>query len=101
MGELGLPVWGVGTLVGLPLTALLFIFVRYIQGEIVSRKQLEDKQKVADSWQHAWEVSQETNHAVMELLQQLTVTAQTMEKVLKALPPMSDVVDETRSGGSS
>jgi hypothetical protein len=97
MGELGLPVWGVGTLVGLPLTALIFIFVRYIQGEIVSRKQLEDKQKVADSWQHAWEVSQETNHAATDLLKQLTVTAQTMEKVLQALPPVSGLGAETRS----
>lgn len=101
MGELGLPVWGIGALVGLPLTVLLFICVRYIQGEIVSRKQLEDKQRVADSWQHAWEVSQETNHAATDLLKQLTITAQTMERVLNALPLTDTEVAEARAGGGS
>jgi hypothetical protein len=62
---------------------------------------LDDKQKVADSWQHAWEVSQETNHAATDLLKQLTITAQTMEKVLNALPPTREEAAKTRSGGDS
>jgi hypothetical protein len=97
MGELGLPTWGIGTLVGLPLTILLFVFVQFMRDEFVSRKRLQDVQKVADSWQHAWEVSQQTNHDVSQLLGQMVVTAQTMEKVLKAMPAQSPGVAEPRS----
>lgn len=86
MGELGLPVWGVATLVGLPLTVLIFIGIQALRGEFVTRRQLDAVQKIADTFQKAWEVSEQGKHEALALASQLTVTAQTMEKVLNALP---------------
>jgi hypothetical protein len=85
LGEI--PLWGQWGLLGFSMGLVLFFMVQFIRGELVSRKQLEDAQRASDSWQHAWEVSQQTNHEVVALLGQLTVTTQTMERVLNALPP--------------
>lgn len=86
MGELGMPVWGIATLAGLPLTLLIFIGIQALRGEFVTRKQLDAVQKIADTFQKAWEVSEQGKHEALALANQLTVTAQTMEKVLNALP---------------
>lgn len=94
VGEL--PIWGQWGILGLSLGMNLFFLVRYATGQWVARSRLEDEQKNSASWQHAWEVSMETNHAATSLLAQLTVTAQTMEKVLNALPASSvpEIVSE-------
>lgn len=86
IGEL--PLWGQWGILGLSIGFNIFCLIRYANGLWVARTQLEDVMKSRDMWQHAWEVSQQTNHDVTQLLVQLTVTAQTMEKVLNALPPV-------------
>lgn len=86
MGELGLPTWGVATLVGLPLTILVFLLVQAIRGEFVSRRQMEAVQKVADSWQHAWEVSQQTQADQATALTRMTTLTDVFEHFIESLP---------------
>lgn len=58
----------------------------FAKGVIVSRSQLDQVQKTADTFLAAWQTSNAVNEKQAELLGQLTVTNQTMLKVLNALP---------------
>lgn len=94
-----IPIWGQYGILGFFIGCTIFFATQYFRGEWVNRKQLEDEQKVSNSWREAWGVSQQTNHDTAQLLSQMIITSQTMEKVLKALPPLGPEVVETRSEG--
>jgi hypothetical protein len=81
-----IPIWGQWGLLGLSVSINLFLLTRFAMGLWVSRAQLEQVQKVADTFQQAWSTDQQTKHEAIALTTQLTITAQTMEKVLNALP---------------
>jgi hypothetical protein len=82
----GIPLVGQLTLVGLSFSLNLFGLVQYIRGELVSRKHVEEVQKMADQWQHAWEVSMQTQAANALALERMTVLADTFEHFLTSLP---------------
>jgi hypothetical protein len=71
--------------------ALAAVVGLFFKGVIVSRSQLDQVQKTADTFLAAWQTSNAVNEKQAELLGQLTVTNQTMLKVLSALPkPQTD-----------
>jgi hypothetical protein len=82
------PVWGQWTILGLSLAWNVYVAVRIIIGALVPYNRVEAEQKNTATWVHAWEVSEQTKHEATELARQLLVTTGTMEKVLKALPPV-------------
>jgi hypothetical protein len=86
MGLGELPLWGQWSLFGLSLGFNFFFITLYIRGILVSRAQLDQVQKLADTFQAAWAQDQETKHEAIALTALLTTTATTMEKVLNALP---------------
>lgn len=67
---------------------ILFLFLK---GVIVSRSQLDQVQKTADTFRQAWEASHSVTQQQADLLSSLTVTQKTMLKVMNALPkPQTD-----------
>ena len=96
MVGLGLPTWGIATLVGLPLTILLYIMLQFFKGEFVHRRHLESVQKVADSWQHAWDVSQQTQAEQAAAINRMTELSDVFEHFIKSLPRPEGPEKDTR-----
>lgn len=81
-----LPAWSVGGIAVLLLSLVVLVIRAYINGDIVSRKQLEDTQKNADRFERAWETSQNTTAAFGEAVSQLGVLNETFAHFLASLP---------------
>lgn len=94
IGEI--PIWGQWGVLGLSIGINLYFFIRLAIGALVPHQQVDDEKKTSESWRLAWQVSQETSQNAAGLLSQLTVTAQTMEKVLNALPAAQSTGADTR-----
>lgn len=88
-----LPVAGQWTVLGILVGLLVFVVLQIFRGELVPRKQVDQVQKIADTYQRAWENSQQTNVTLSVTLEQFTglvarmePLAETMEHVLESLP---------------
>lgn len=57
MGLGDIPLWGQWGLLGLSLGMNIFIAVEFIRGTWTTRKNLDQVQKVADTFKDAWEAS--------------------------------------------
>lgn len=78
---------------GLLVVIVIFFTVQWVRGELVSRKQLEQVQKIAETFREAWEVSERSNDVLREsvqgqteVLNRLLLGQETMVKILKASP---------------
>lgn len=86
MSESGLSILGQYTPLSISLSLNIFFIISYIKGFLISRAHYQDQVKISDSWQSAWEKSEDTKHDQAELLKKLIVTSDTMERVLNAFP---------------
>lgn len=104
MDVLNLPIWGQLSFLGLSIGLNVYFIIRRVMGDLVSAAELIRAQQVTDTFRQAWEKSEETKHEAAQLLTKLTVTAETMERVLNALPPVQTarvVVSHDAEGGDS
>lgn len=88
-----IPIWGQYGLVGLSLSLNIFFIVQFLRGEIVTRKELDQVQRMSDTWQKGWEVSQQNQSLWSELASRFGVVADTMEHLLTSLPPIAKKKD--------
>lgn len=86
MTLLEIPLWGQWGILGMSLGFNLFILVSIVRGVLVPYNRVEDANKNTDRWQQGFENSEQTKHEVIDLMRQLMVTSQTMERILNALP---------------
>lgn len=92
------PLWGSFSIIGVLVGIIVTVLIMFLRGDIVSRKQLDQVQKIADTFQEAWKTEQATKQEAIALSNQLMVVATTMEKVLDALPvPTSVKTDDNSS----
>jgi hypothetical protein len=88
VGEI--PFWGQWGLLGISISLNVFFMARYSLGEWVSRKQLDQVQKMADTWQHGWEVAQSNQSAAAELLVKLGPLVDSFQHFIESLPAPED-----------
>jgi hypothetical protein len=86
MTESGLSLVGEYTPLGVSISFNLFFIIMYVKGLLVSRSHYMDQVKISDSWQQAYEKSEDTKRDQGELLKKLIVVSDTMERVLNAFP---------------
>lgn len=81
-----LPTWSQVSLAGLSLAFNFYIVIAFIRGDIVPRKQLEQVQKMADTWQHGWEVSQANESRLGTIATNLTGMSDVFQHFIESLP---------------
>jgi len=89
----GIPLWGSASVIGVLLSMLAAVVVMLFRGDIATRKEVDQVQKVADTLHKAWEtaehgreIAEETNRGQAEVLNKILVGQDTMMRVLDALP---------------
>lgn len=100
-----IPLWGsfsvIGVLVGIIVTVIVLLF----RGDLTTRKHLDQVFKISESWQKAWEVSEQTKQGQAEVLNKLLVGQDTMLRILESRPldrvPNVTSSDEDKAGDSS
>lgn len=81
-----LPIWGQWGLLGVLLGVVVFVIYAIINGKLVTRSQVEQVQQMADTYLRAFEVAQNTTEQQGRLLESLTTTSESMQKLLDSLP---------------
>lgn len=81
-----LPIWGQWGLLGVLLGVVVFVIYAIINGKLVTRSQVEQVQQMADTYLRAFEVAQSTTEQQGRLLESLTTTSESMQKLLDSLP---------------
>lgn len=85
------PMWGQVSLFGLSLGLNITFIILIARGILATRAQLEQVQKVADTFQKAWETAMTTNGESIAVLNKLTVSSDTMLKILEERPTFAQV----------
>lgn len=81
-----LPDWTQWSILALSVIINAFFVIKWVNGSIVSRKEVEQVQKMADTWQHGWETSQNNFLVLTELVKELTPITDTLKKFITSLP---------------
>lgn len=85
-----LPSWSIAGIAVLLLGLVVWVIRSYVSGDIVTRKDYDAVQKMSDQWQHAWEVSQQTQIELAEVIRTMTILADTLKHFLDSLPRGGD-----------
>ena len=81
-----IPVFAQWSILGLSIGMNLFVLVEFIRGTWTTRKNLDQVQRLADTFQKAWEVSEKKWEAVGPVLNNLMVTSDTILHIIQAAP---------------
>jgi hypothetical protein len=90
VGLEGIPIWGQWGILGLSLGLNIFGAVEFIRGTWTSRRNLDQVQKVADTYLHAWEVSEKKWETVVPTLNNLVVTSDMILRIIESAPRPQD-----------
>lgn len=82
-----LPAEYYNSLVVLLLMVIGFLLWLHFSGRWVHKSRVEDAQKVADRFQRAWEVSQETQSVLSDTATKLGILTNTFAHFIESLPP--------------
>lgn len=85
-----IPIWGQWGLFGLSLSLNIFFIAQLFRGEIPTRKQLDQVQKTADTFQAAWATAQADNSEQKTMIVEIASGMKTVIKFINSLPPASD-----------
>lgn len=89
-----LPITGQWTILGVLVGIIVFILVQFFRGEIVTRKHLDQVQKIADGWRESWGTTMQVQASTITILERMVALADTFEHFLESLPkapPETDV----------
>lgn len=81
-----LPVIGEYSIMGFLLTIIIWFIYAILTGRLVPRRTLEDEKETTNTFKAAWETEREVTEGLSDLVKDLTVVGENMEKVLNALP---------------
>ena len=81
------PLWGQLSILGLSLGLNIPFIVLLARGILATRPQLEQVQKIADTFRDAWDTAMKANEKHGEALNKLVVMAETTQRILEARPP--------------
>ena len=84
------PLWGSFSVIGVLVGIIVTVMIMDLRGDRVSRKQLDQVQKIADTFQKAWEISEQTKEGLVDVLNKLTVGQDTILRILQSYPPSSE-----------
>jgi len=90
VGLEGIPIWGQWGILGLSLGLNIFGAVEFIRGTWTSRRNLDQVQKVADTYLRAWEVSEKKWETVVPTLNNLVVTSDMILRIIESAPRPQD-----------
>lgn len=76
---------------GILAAVLAISWILLAKGVVVPGNRVDQVQKVADTFQKAWETERASKSEAIELAQSLMTVSETMQKVLDALPVPDDV----------
>lgn len=82
-----IPLWGSFSVLGVSLALNLFLLTQLIRGELATRREMDQVQKTADTFQHAWEIEKQSNEGLVEALNKVVVGMDTVQRMLEAAPP--------------
>jgi len=100
-----LPLWGQFSVVVILVSIIIAILLMFFRGDIATRKQIDQVQKIADTFQKAWETSEHaretaesTNQGQADVLNKILIGQETMARVLDSMPsrPHRDDLGEQR-----
>lgn len=81
-----LPIWSQWGIIGVLVAVLVYIVIEFIRGNLVARKQLDQVQKMADTFKDAWIAEQQVKTDLSNSVVRLTDVADTIEHFIKSLP---------------
>lgn len=84
------PLWGQISLLGLSLGFNITVLVLVVKGLLVTRPQLDQVQKTADTFQAAWATTQADNSEQKAMIVEIASGMKTVTKFINSLPPASD-----------
>lgn len=87
---LDLPIWGQLSIMALSLGLNITFILMYVRGELASRREVEQIQKTADTFQAAWATAQADNSEQKSMIVDIADGMRTVTKFINALPPASD-----------
>lgn len=85
-----IPLWGQWGILGLSLSLNIFFISQLFRGEIPTRRELDQVQKTADTFQAAWATSQADNSEQKMMIVEIAAGMKTVTKFIHSLPPASD-----------
>lgn len=85
-----IPIWGQWGILGLSLSLNIFFIAQLFRGEIPTRRELDQVQKTADTFQAAWATAQADNSEQKGMIVEIADGMRTVTKFINALPPASD-----------
>lgn len=85
-----IPLWGEYGVLGLSLGLNIFVVVSLLRGILATRPQLDAIQKVADSWQQAYQDSMANQKDNALTMEELAVLTKTFSHFLESLPKLED-----------
>lgn len=81
-----LPIWGQLSIIGVLVSIIVTVFIMYIRGDIVSRKAVDQAQKMADTFQEAWATSHAAYLGLVEPISKMVTGQETILRILEATP---------------
>lgn len=75
-----------GLIGGLSVAINLFILVQWVRGELVSRKQVDQVQKMADTFEHGMNTAMSNQSRTADALTQIDSLVQTFKHFIESLP---------------
>ena len=88
-----IPIWGQWGILGLSLSINIFFISQLFRGEIPTRRELDQVQKTADTFQAAWATSQADNSEQKTMIVEI---ADGMKTVVKFIDSFNAVQEERR-----
>lgn len=85
-----LPIWSQWGIIGVLVAVLVYIVIEFIRGNLVARKQLDQVQKMADTFKDAWIAEQQVKTDLADAVMRLTDVADIIEHFIKSLPRPGD-----------
>jgi hypothetical protein len=81
-----LPFGAQTSILGFLLVIVGWVIWLVLSGRLVPRSQLEDAQKTADRFEHAWQITQENQSNLTDVLSEMGVLADTFAHFIDSLP---------------
>lgn len=85
-----LPIWSQWGITGVLIVVLVYIAVEFIRGNLATRKQVDQVQRMADTFKDAWIAEQQVKTDLADAVMRLTDVADIIEHFIKSLPRPGD-----------
>lgn len=89
-----LPILGEYSIMGFLLSIIVAFVTAILTGRLVPKSSLDRERQTTDTFKTAWETELKKNEQQTLMLNRLGVVGESMDKLIKALPPVHDDREE-------